>query len=203
MNEDKPMQLPEKDKGYSVLERREILLSQLKCPRCGCGRLPDTRYCPSCSAELPEIQRPESPVTVDQRRWQARVLNWFVDTVPGLASPKVLVRSLLLLSAAYVVGPLIVYAFSILLGGALQSGGFTGMAGGVIFGVCICLLAGFTSIVVFMLGLLWLFTGEICRPSEFVDAFGELRRKHWVLLIAAVVLGWRLFFLIRPWRLFG
>ena len=194
MDEDKTTQLPEKDRGYSILERREVLRRQLKCPACGCGRMPDSRYCLSCGSELPEIERAESPETIEQKRWQSRALNSFVDLVPGVASPKVIVCSLLALGAGCGGAPLAFYVFSALM--RRVSGAGAGGIGPAMFGLCLYALIGFFSLVVYVLGLIWLLRGEMCSPMEVFDAFGDFRPKHWVMLIALTILGARIVFWI-------
>ena len=176
MSEDKPAQLPEKDKGYTILQRRKILLGQLKCPACGCGRMPDSRYCLSCGAELPEIQRTESPETVAQRQWQARVLNGFVDLVPGVTSSKVVVCSLLVLLTGVM--------------GAWFA--FWGMSGGGLTAALVlplCVAIAFFSFCVYVLGLVWLLYGTVCSPIELVEALASFRLKHWMTLITLTALG--------------
>ena len=119
-----------------------------------------------------------------------------------MASSRVVAWSLLLLCAAYLVGPLILYVGLRLVGSVSRSGAFAALAGALIFGVCLSLLAGFLSIAVFVLGLTWLLSGEMWSPVEFIYAFADFQRKHWILLFTGVLLGVQLFSLIKPWRLF-
>ena len=185
MEEERPDSEPDASRQSHILQRRARLLAQLECPECRCGRMPETKYCLRCGAELPEVQREESPDVAWQRRPGPRALNWFIDLVPGVVSPKVLAYSLLACVAGISGGPLAL--------------GILGMADGMhafasVFIFPVYLLLGFISASAYVLGVTWLLYGKVCSPFE---AFADFRVKHWLLLALLVVLAVKTVYWIR------
>jgi len=187
MKPDKRTEVPEEDKPRTVVARREVVRRQSRCPQCGRGRMPDSRYCVSCGAMLPEIQRAESPEAVEQRSWHGRVLSWLAGVVPGVISLRVATCSLALLGASCVGAALALRLMSRVGGGV--SGGMAGAFGEAMFGMCLYALVGFFSIAAYVLALIWLLDGGLCGPLEAVAVLAGLRAEQWAVLCALVVLG--------------
>jgi len=166
---------PAPDEDSSIIARRERRLRQLKCPECGLGRLPDTRFCVRCGAELPQLPHEESPEQIEEKRPRNRAFNWVVDLAPGLIVPRVLAAVVAVTLGAVAAGGLAYAAFSKV--GA--SGPFAA-----VFIVPLAALLGGGGMILYVSALTWLLYGCICNP---VVAMADFKAKHWLLLMTLTV----------------
>ena len=166
---------PAPDQDSSIVARRERRLRQLKCPRCGLGRLPNTRFCFRCGAELPQLLHEESPEQIEEKRPRNRALNWLVDLAPGLIVPRVL--------AAVAVATAIAA-----LGGVMANAVFSKVSAmgpfAAVFIVPLGALLGGGGLILYVSALTWLLCGSICNP---VVAMTDFKTKHWLLLMTLTV----------------
>ncbi len=185
MQDESPNEVGAPDEERTVMQRRRHLWRQFKCPNCGVGRMPESRYCIRCGVELPEITRLESAEEIEQKKPSRRVLAWFVDLVPGAFSPKVLGAAAGMSAAALVLG---LVAFRFVFPRCLAN------PFAAVFFLPLFTLLGGIGLIIFVCGLSWLLCGEVCH---LWDAFSDFRVKHWLVFLALIVLGVRMFFWIR------
>jgi len=180
VEEKKPDRTPEPGRLKWALKRWAELGGQLQCPQCGTGRLPESRFCLKCGAELPPIRHEESPEALERKRPSRRALNWLVDLVPGILSPKVTAASL----AAALVG---------IVGLRAAFGIFAGISPGMGFAAIFAFFyfcsVAFGSALVYLSGLGWLLCGRVC---PFWEACSELRLKQLLLALVLAALAFRI-----------
>ena len=185
MEEKRPDEVPEASGLRWVLKRWAELSAQLRCPACGTGRLPETRFCAKCGAELPPIRHEESPEALKRQRAFWRAVNWLVDLVPSIVYPKVIAASL----AAMVLGVVGVFLGFVVMSGAMSGGQF-----GAFFTFFRFLSVAGAGALTYLIGLGWLLSG---RLWPFWEAYAEFRLKHVLLAVVLAMLG----FCIALWLL--
>ena len=168
----------------SLVERRERRRRKLVCQSCGTGRLPESRYCLQCGAELPEVPHEELPEIAELKRPSKRAVLWFGDLLPGIFSLKLLAQSCALFVVAVVSGVISKRTFSTMAGW----GGFQA-----VFYLPLATFLGGGAVLLWLTGLSWLLYGHV---TNLVEAFSDFRTRHWFTLLILTVLALRIFFWI-------
>jgi len=146
------------------------------CTKCGVVNASGARFCTHCGAPLAKA-RPAEPEQWQEEDAGPRGLLaaglWFLDLLPGLLSPKVLIMSILAFAASAGVGWL---GLNMVAFGAF----FAGFA-----------IAGF-AVVIYWTAWAWLIYGYVCLPAE---ALADFDGKRWTMMFLTTAVPVAAFFI--------
>ncbi len=133
------------------------------CPKCGAECAESYRFCGRCGKPLKGaiVEEERGPGLLD-------ALFWFLNILPGLMRPSVIIVSLLVMALSVPVGYLGVILF---------------LMGGVIAAV---MVLGF-ALMMWGTGWLWLLYGYLCLPSEALADLEGYKWTIWILLVLAPI----------------
>ena len=143
-----------------------------ECPKCHTLWTNEDRFCGKCGIVLDQEPLPEPGPEADFEEDEERIGGataaglWFLDLLPGIASAKVLVCSIITFVLALIA---LWLAAAMLVNGVWITMFFCGAGG----------------IILYWTAWSWLLVGDVCVP---VEAMAEFQGKHWTMLIMVTVI---------------